>query len=312
MIFTGDAAVVLRDIPSATVDTCITSPPYYGLRDYGVVGQIGNESTPEDYINRLVEVFREVRRVLKDDGTLWIVIGDSYVGSGKGGGDPTIKQRNLGGSKYPRRNVLKEHKPKGLIGIPWLLAFALRSEGWYLRQDIIWHKPNAMPESVKDRCTRAHEYIFMLSKQAHYYYDHEAIKEPAVSTSLKKFSDNGKDKQRGHGRRHAGFNGRYSEKLKEEGVPTKRNRRSVWSVATRPYKEAHFAVFPQALIEPCVLASSKSGGIVLDPFAGSGTTGKVANGNNRSFIGIEINLAYVGIMRRRIDGVQIDRRLPSC
>ena len=268
--------------------------------DYGVIGQIGNEPTPEEYIDRLVEVFREVRRILRDDGTLWVIIGDSYAGSGKGGGDPSIKQRNLGGRNYPRMNTMSGYKPKDLIGIPWLFAFALRSDGWYLRQDIIWHKPNAMPESVKDRCTRSHEYIFMLSKQARYYYDYEAIKEEAVSTSLKKFTDNGKDKQRGHSRRHAGFNGRYAEMLKADGVPTKRNRRSVWTVAPRPYAGAHFAVFPQDLIEPCVLASSRFGGTVLDPFVGSGTTGIVALSNGRKFVGIDINPEYCRLSENRL------------
>lgn len=299
-IICADALVGLSQIESTSIDTCVTSPPYYALRDYGVVGQIGIEPSPQEYIDRLVAVFREVKRVLKPDGTLWVNIGDSYAGSRKGGGDPTIGKRNLGGNKYPQARHVVGCKPKDLIGVPWLLAFALRADGWYLRQEIIWAKPNPMPESVKDRCTSSHEKIFLLSKSSRYFYDNEAIKEPAVSTSIKHFTDNGKDKQRGHSRRHAGFNGRYAERLAADGVPETRNRRDVWNVATRPFKDAHFAVFPPELIRPCILAGSRCGGIVLDPFFGAGTTGLVAMQEQRGFIGIELNPGYVALARRRL------------
>jgi DNA modification methylase len=304
MIITADALDGLRTIESETVDACITSPPYFGLRDYGVDGQIGAEPTPEEYIDNLVEIFREVRRTLKDDGTLWIVIGDTYAGSrsGQPGGDR--KKRNKGAR--PQKPQLNDAKPKDLIGIPWLLAFALRADGWYLRQDVIWQKPNAMPESVKDRCTRAHEYIFMLTKSARYFYDGDAVKEVAVNgdpapprgSHGAMRENNGRRKQDGHGRRYAGFNERYHNK--DHPPVTKRNRRSVWTVTTKPLKEAHFAVFPPDLIEPCVLASSRPGGIVIDPFCGSGTTGLVAESAGRKFIGIEINPEYVAIAERRL------------
>lgn len=195
-------------------------------------------------------------------------------------------------------------KPKDLIGIAWMVAFALRADGWYLRSDIIWHKPNPMPESVKDRPTKSHEYLFLLSKSANYFYDSDAIAEDAVSTDIKKYTDNGADKQRGHGRRHAGFNGRYAEKLQNGGVPTKRNRRSVWTVATRPYSGAHFATFPADLIEPCILAGSKAGYIVLDPFNGTGTTGVVSLKHHRRYIGIDLNPDYLELARQRIEQTQ--------
>jgi DNA modification methylase len=304
-IRTGDALIALRALPAAIADTCITSPPYYCLRDYGIEGQIGLEDSPEEYIENLVAVFCEVRRALKDDGTLWVVIGDTYAGSGKRGGrDPTIGLRNLGNSEYPAKSIPAGCKPKDLIGIPWMLAFALRADGWYLRQDIIWQKPNPMPESVADRCTKSHEYIFMLSKSPRYYYYAEAIKEPAVSTSIKKFTDKSTDKQRGHGRRHAGFNGRYAERLAVEGVPTTRNKRDVWAVATHPYKAAHFATYPPELIRPCVLAGSRPGGIVLDPFFGAGTTGLVALQEGRRYIGIELNSEYCAIAQERLEAYE--------
>ena len=226
LILVGDCIEQMRTLPDRSVHTCVTSPPYFGLRDYGVDGQIGLEDTPEVFVARLVEVFREVRRVLREDGTLWLNLGDSYG------------------------------KNKQLLGIPWRVAFALQADCWYLRQDIIWQKPNPMPESIKDRCTKAHEYIFMFSKSAKYFYDSEAVKEPAVTKDGFKFTDGGKDKQRGHSRRHAGFNGRYAEKIASDGPPETRNRRSVWTVATKPFKGAHFATFPPDLIEPCVLAGA--------------------------------------------------------
>lgn len=299
-IIHGDALEVLKILPDESVNCCVTSPPYFGLRDYGVAGQIGKEKTPEEYIARLVEVFREVRRVLRNDGTLWVNIGDSYSGSGKGASNYPLskaesKQKtNKGSCLSPLRKITPDNiSPKNLIGIPWLLAFALRTDGWYLRQDIIWSKPNPMPESVTDRCTKAHEYIFLLSKSAKYYFDNETIKEPAMSTSLKHFTDGGKDKQRGHGRRHARFNGRYAERLATEGVPTTRNKRDVWTVATQPFIGSHFATFPPELIRPCIRAGCPAGGIVLDPFLGSGTTATVALEEGRGYLGIEINGEYI-------------------
>lgn len=508
-ILLGNAPDVLMGLPDKSINCCVTSPPYWGLRDYGVEGQLGLEKTPEEYVQKMVDLFREVRRVLRDDGTLFLNLGDSYYGSGKrqtanGCNDP--KQPKLHGMKLPvngrrasaygtsdkalgdyqdcgclcqnlcgvcrevylrtSRNYdllvpmliaslslpnhentefgsdhfptldfshLGDHifpaildllhcgahagerlhafqetmpdefsrqlldlcwrrgtssacllcgrsltynapgssrmsddssrqwqhngstslhgdqqahhslykdtvcgycngiltadtppyiqpycttkqgksqlKPKDLVGIPWRVAFALQADGWYLRQDIIWHKRNAMPESVKDRPTKAHEYIFLMSKNERYYYDHEAIKEPAVSTSLKKFTDNGTDKQRGHRRRHTGFNGRYAETLARDGVPKDRNRRSVWTVATHPFPEAHFATFPPDLINPCILAGCPAGGIVLDPFMGAGTTGVVCADLGRNYIGIELNPEYVHTANERIKQATRQARL---
>jgi DNA modification methylase len=284
-----------------------------------VDGQIGLEETPEAYILRLVSVFREVRRVLRDDGTLWVNIGDSYAtGAGKVGAQaeaarvPGSRGGHEGKHRYsesarattqPNRLPLPGLKAKDLIGVPWMLAFALRADGWYLRQDIIWHKPNPMPESVKDRCTKAHEYVFMFSKSARYYYDAPVIAEPAVETSIKKFIDKGHDKQRGHGIRHAGFNGRYADKLIAEGVPTTRNRRSVWTLATMPTPEAHFATFPLELPEICLLAGCPQGGVVLDPFAGVATTGLAAIKHGRKFLGIELNEQYIQLAYQRVQKI---------
>lgn len=300
-IIQGNAYEVLKTMPDQSVNCCVTSPPYYGLRDYGVSDQIGLEDTPEAYTARLVDVFREVRRVLRDDGTLWVNIGDSYAGSRKGAATHPdnaghYKQgtnRGLVGAAAVAKVGYGECKPKDLIGVPWTLAFDLRADGWYLRQDIIWSKPNPMPESVTDRCTKAHEYIFLLSKTPQYYFDAIAIKELAVSTDIKHFIDNGKDKQRGHGRRHAGFNGRYAERLAKEGVPTERNKRDVWTIATQAFSGAHFAVFPPDLIRPCIRAGCPVGGIVLDPFMGSGTTAVVALEEGRDYLGIELNERYI-------------------
>ena len=270
--------------------TCVTSPPYFGLRDYGHEGQLGLEETPEDYIKAMVEVFRCVWDVLEDNGTLWLNIGDSYAGSGKG------PAGNLGASNDERNMthtkssslVPKNCKPKDLIGIPWLLAFALRADGWYLRQDIIWHKPNPMPESVTDRCTKAHEYIFLMSKSPKYYYDADALKEPVENMGKpRKFRD-----------------GDPSATLRNDDgrmyIPKEdRNKRSVWTVNTKPYAGAHFAVFPTELIEPCILAGAPVGGIVLDPFMGSGTTAQVAQNLGRQYIGCELNPAYFDLQNIR-------------
>lgn len=330
-ILTGDALEMLKTIESGTVNTCVTSPPYYGLRDYGVDGQIGLEETPEQYIQRLINVFREVKRVLRDDGTLWVNIGDSYAAQRGGTYQPA---ETLAGGKHgktddgsnvnrdrhdgynPTRNASSIGlKHKDLIGIPWMLAFALRADGWYLRQDIIWHKPNPMPESVKDRCTKSHEYIFMLSKSPKYYYDADAIKEPCAngdSASLRgskgaKTKNSGRrDKQGELGKQtYTGFNERYSAKP----ALTHRNKRDVWTVTTKPYKGSHFAVFPPDLIEPCVLAGTPVNGLVLDPFTGSGTTGVVSLRNGRSFIGIELNPQYVKMAKERIkrEGIYQER-----
>lgn len=310
-IITGEVSEILKHIPDESVDMCITSPPYYGLRDYGKDNQIGQEPTPSEYIDRLVQVFKEVKRILKKDGTLWINIGDSYAGSGKGRmKDGTHSQdqskssdyHNIAGGSFGKTMAIG-CKPKDLIGIPWMLAFALRADGWYLRQDIIWAKGNPMPESVKDRCTRSHEYIFMLSKSRKYYFDNEAIKEPAVTKDRVPRGSKGNSrlnsglrKQDQINRRYNGFNDRCAEK---GSLPT-RNKRDVWFVNTKPCKEAHFAVFPQELIRPAILAGCPQGGIVIDPFIGSGTTGITALQNNRHFIGIDINPQYAEIAKSRI------------
>ena len=274
---------------------CVTSPPYYGLRDYGGEDkQIGMEETPEEYIQQLVEVFRLVRDNLTDDGTLWVNIGDSYYNYRSDGNYPkqtVSKTRQDLPTKTPvRGNKLEGLKSKDLIGIPWMLAFALRADGWYLRQDIIWHKPNPMPESVKDRCTKAHEYIFLLSKNKNYYYNNEAIKEPAKDWGTRDRS-NGKYHNPGSGLvPHSGLTKSYERK----------NKRSVWSVTKKPYKGAHFATFPPDLIEPCILAGSEPGDIILDPFMGSGTTAMVAKQHGRYYMGCELHEDYGELIKNRV------------
>jgi DNA modification methylase len=278
--------------------TCVTSPPYYGLRDYGHEGQIGLEETPEQYIEAMVEVFRCVWDVLEDNGTLWLNIGDSYYNYRPGKGQALVKQsvanndQDLPQTCARRGNKLNGLKEKDLIGIPWMLAFALRADGWYLRQDIIWHKPNPMPESVQDRCTKAHEYIFLLSKSQKYHYDIDAIKEEAHTTDA---SDRNRDESRLNntpGRtRMAGLTTNHYET---------KNKRSVWTVTTKPYEGAHFAVFPQDLIEPCILAGAPVGGVVLDPFMGSGTTAQVAQHLGRKYLGCELNPAYAELQSKRL------------
>lgn len=273
---------------------CVTSPPYYGLRDYGGEdSQIGMEQSPEEYIQQLVEVFRLVRDNLTDDGTLWVNIGDSYYNYRSDGNYPkqtVSKTRQDLPTKTPvRGNKLKGLKSKDLIGIPWMLAFALRADGWYLRQDIIWHKPNPMPESVQDRCTKAHEYIFLLSKNKNYYFNNEAIKEPAKDWGTRDRS-NGKYHNPGSGLApHSGLTKSYERK----------NKRSVWSVIKKPYKGAHFAVFPPELIEPCILAGSEPGDIILDPFMGSGTTAMVAKQHGRYYMGCELHEDYGELIKSR-------------
>ena len=367
-ILVGDCREKLASLGDGSINCCVTSPPYYGLRDYGSASQIGLEDTPDAFVNQLVSVFREVRRVLRDDGTLWLNLGDSYAGSGKGGNPEAGKQATNKGSQTVRvlygetgktareaavtnvtrktwragagradgevdergqrnRNgigAVADIKAKDLIGIPWMVAFALRADGWYLRQDIIWHKPNPMPESVQDRCTRAHEYVFMLSKSARYFYDADAISEDAIypgdlgllrrpdgddlpnvaayakSVRTRQAAKRTLDKQRGHGRRHAGFNDRWDAMERDEQCSGTRNKRSVWTVATRPYAEAHFATYPPALIEPCILAGCPVGGKVLDPFGGAGTTGLVADRLGRNAVLIELNPEYAELARHRI------------
>jgi DNA modification methylase len=335
-IIAGDCRHVLSTLADQSVNCIVTSPPYFGLRDYGVAGQIGLESNPSVFVSEMVNVFRTARRVLRDDGTLWLNLGDSYAGSGKGGNpidSPHQKQATNAGSLSVIGNTAREaantrgvgddrcfgHKPKDLMGIPWRVAFALQDDGWYLRQDIIWSKPNPMPESVRDRCTKAHEYLFMLSKAPRYYYDADSIAEDAIYAGLANQDDsgfkdprsfNGKhkegyrsaDKQRGHGRRHAGFNDRWDAMERTEQCSGKRNKRSVWEVATAPFADAHFATFPPALIEPCILAGCPEGGIVLDPFGGAGTTGLVADRFKRSAVLIELNPEYATMAARRISG----------
>lgn len=341
-VLIGDCIESMRIMQDQSVHCCVTSPPYYGLRDYGVDGQIGLEQTPEQFIQKLVEVFREVKRVLRDDGVLWVNIGDSYAGSGKGawankdGGqkevyipDPQSPQ-----SKLPE--VPDGCKPKDLIGIPWMLAFALRADGWYLRQDIIWNKPNAMPESVRDRCTKAHEYVFLLSKSPRYFYDHEAIKEPANLTGKGNANtfrggayvhDGTFNNSEGGNRTVSGNTRAKRDSFKREGskreqaIPRQaygthrserdestwdismKNKRSVWTVATKGYKSAHFATFPPELIEPCILAGCPEGGVVFDPFGGSGTTAGVAMKHGRNAVLCELNAEYAELIPARIDSI---------
>ena len=315
-VMVGDCLASLATLPDASINCCVTSPPYYGLRDYGVDGQIGLEESPDAYVARLVEVFREIRRALTDDGTLWVNIGDSYSRDpGKGGNGPNGKHDSIpdygnarkimsekrgssdGGvgraDRAPVRVGGEGIKPKDMIGIPWLLAFALRADGWFLRQDIIWSKPNPMPESVRDRCTKAHEYLFLLSKSERYHFDHDAMKEPA---DPKNHRDSRGIRPTPPGQaEHKGFlDGRHFQT---------RNRRSVWTVTPKPYKGAHFAVYPPELIEPCILAGCPEGGTVLDPFGGSGTTGGVALKHGRNAVLCELNGDYAALMPARIEAI---------
>lgn len=366
MLIHGDSIVKLRKLKDESIDCCITSPPYWGLRDYGTAkweggdenckhlphnkpgpnaavgntlalqgrrpysdicgkcgairkdNQLGLEKTPEEYTAKMVEVFSEVKRVLKNQGTLWLNLGDSYAGSCQGAGKNTKERvegkkiENLGSSinylqKYghtltskPPTAKVEGLKPKDLVGIPWRIAFALQSTGWYLRQDIIWHKPNPMPESVTDRCTKAHEYIFLLTKSPKYYYDNEAIKE--ISKDVE--SHNGRRRRNeDEFTKTQNFNSyrKGFSKIKEGTKYETRNKRSVWTITTKPFKGAHFATFPEDLIRPCVLAGCPKGGTILDPFAGAGTVGVVAKRNNRNFIGIELNSKYLKMAENRIN-----------
>jgi len=300
VIIFGDCRETMRRWAAEGVKAqmCVTSPPYFGLRDYGHEGQIGLEQTPEEYIAAMVEVFRCVKDVLADDGTLWLNIGDSYAAQGGAQvqGTKQAKGSQAGAWNGETRKPPQGIKPKDLIGIPWMLAFALRADGWYLRQDIIWHKPNPMPESVRDRCTKAHEYIFLLSKSERYFFDSEAMREPGVIPAGTKAAKGSAERQA-----QSGVNARPPEYKVYDGM---RNRRSVWTVNTRPYKGAHFATFPPALIEPCILAGSRPGDVVLDPFMGSGTTAQVALQNGRKYLGCELNESYAELQQQRIKAIQ--------
>ena len=333
---------MLIKLPDNSIDCCVTSPPYYGLRDYGVEGQLGLEATPEQYVQKLGNIFDEVKRVLKDDGVLWLNLGDTYYGSGQGWGDTKTTNKAHNGSRQRRKPEWNSInlKPKDLIGIPWITALELRSRGWYLRQDIIWHKPNPMPESVTDRCTKAHEYIFLLSKSARYYYDADAIKQPVVDATVlrlaqqlekQKGSDrvpgktNGNMKAVGPGRKPRPDDDRGGNQVSGRGIPAMAidgkgvnghsgyfdscgnligegmaNKKSVWVVPTMPFSAAHFATFPEDLIVPMIKAGCPEGGTVLDPFMGAGTTALVAYKLNRNYIGSEINPGYCKIAEKRL------------
>ncbi|MDC3735455.1 site-specific DNA-methyltransferase [Pseudomonas syringae pv. syringae] len=389
-ILVGDCIDMMRTLPNESVHTCVTSPPYYGLRDYGVDGQIGLEETPTEFIARLVDVFREVRRVLRADGTIWVNMGDSYATGGRGGGGSYMAERGDAawkgkGSATGWRSAPAGFKHKDLMGMPWRLAFALQDDGWYLRQDIIWHKPNPMPESTRDRCTKAHEYLFLLSKSRRYHYDSDAIREPANLTGKGNANgyrggayvngstfDNAEGGKRtnsgnttpnngvgwGHGTDKAsrnrprvtvptgwdtstgeGGHGAFhkdgaerkrrdsfkrEDSKREQAIPGQskgthrpdrdesthdtatRNKRSVWTVATHAFKEAHFATFPPDLIRPCILAGAPRGGVVLDPFGGAGTTSLVSMQEGRRSIICELNPEYAALARARIDAAWLD------
>lgn len=343
----GDCLTVLKTLPDESVNCCITSPPYWGLRDYGTAkweggdekcdhkipkvetdpkqvfdgspgshairfnrerchkcgakridSQLGLEKTPEEYVAKLVEIFREIRRALRKDGTAWLNLGDSYAAT-KEGNTNEFEKKELLHSMMFKKTTPKNLKPKDLVGVPWRVAFALQADGWWLRQDIVWHKPNPMPESVTDRCTKSHEYIFLLTKSARYYYDAEAIKEDSIHVGeVRTNTQYGKNASMGkYGQTRGGFIG-------EVTVTEKRNKRSVWTVTTKPYRDAHFATYPPKLITPCVLAGCPENGTVLDPFNGSGTTGLVALTHNRNYIGIELNPKYLEMTKRRLNKIQ--------
>ena len=296
-IIPGDCIAGLRTLPDASVHCCVTSPPYWGLRDYGHEGQIGLEETPDAYVARMVEVFREVRRVLRDDGTLWLNLGDSYNAYNGNRGSSTSFQAatEKANPSLPAGHGLscKSLKNKDLCGIPWRVAFALQSDGWWLRQDIIWAKPNPMPESVRDRCTKAHEYVFLLTKSERYFYDAEAVSEAQTTSGQGGFSNRSTLKS-------VVLNASHKPSLVNATNDGRRNRRSVWTITTKPYSGAHFAVMPADLVEPCIKAGCPEGGTVLDPFAGSGTTLAVAAELGRNAIGCELNPDYIELAERRI------------
>ncbi len=312
-IIQGNCFTELKKLEAQSVNCCVTSPPYWGLRDYGEDDQLGMEKTPEEYVEKLVDVFREVKRVLKDDGTLWLNLGDSYNGSGGQGTKPNILSDSINQQQGGKPIKCDNLKPKDLVGIPWMVAFALRSDGWYLRQDIIWHKPNPMPEPVKDRCTKSHEYIFLLSKSKKYYYNQGAIKTPLIDGRMEKTIIMGKKgKEYSFNRDDPNFRNGH-EQWGREWKPTGNyaadgtligggmaNKKSVWMVATKPFKEAHFATFPPELIVDCIKAGCPEDGTILDPFAGAFTTPLVARKLNRGFIAIELNASYIKIGQKRL------------
>jgi DNA modification methylase len=323
MIYTGNALDVLQSLPAESAQMCVTSPPYWGLRDYGVAGQMGLEKTPDAYVAGMVEVFRQVKRVLKSDGTLWLNLGDSYA---RNGGTPGGGNREVLHMEGVQKRMLSVPecsglKPKDLVGIPWRVAFALQADGWYLRQDIIWHKPNPMPESVRDRCTKAHEYIFLLAKSERYLFDVDAIKEPSVKGWAGSQFHTGKTGAHQLGRASKRREGkilgrgtqgyapaRGNDRANSGGFPNPdgtRQKRSVWSVTSKPFKGAHFATFPPDLIEPCILGGSRFGDTVLDPFFGAGTTGLVAQKHGRKYLGIELNPDYVAIASERLQMLSV-------
>lgn len=312
-LYQGDALQVLREMPDASVDCCVTSPPYWGLRDYGHDGQLGLESTPDEYVARLVAVFGEVRRCLTDAGTLWLNLGDSYTSGGRDNFGPSKPDKNIVLHNAKRATQPADLKPKDLVGIPWRVAFALQADGWWLRSDIIWSKPNPMPESVTDRPTKAHEYVFLLSKSPRYFYDADAIAEPATW-----YGPNGKPKTGPHAgqmhgragknenhidRRKVGFNERWDAQDGNHSLT--RNTRSVWEIQTQQYADAHFAVFPEELPRRCILAGCPEGGTVLDPFGGSGTTALVARKLNRRSVLIELNADYCDLAARRLQQLSL-------
>ena len=309
-IYAGDCLKELKKIEPESVQTVVTSPPYWGLRDYDVDGQVGMEKTPDEYVKNIVNIFRQVGRVLRDDGTVWLNLGDSYNGSGgdhkKGGKNDAGFQSNVMHGVQPKR--LNNLKPKDLVGIPWRVAFALQADGWYLRSDIIWHKPNPMPESVQDRPTKSHEYIFLLTKSPHYYYDADAIREPHTweeskprTSGMERNAQKYRDKvYGGGGSGFAGHNGTRKADGSSLNHPLGKNKRDVWTINTKSFPEAHFATFPEKLIDTCIKAGSKENDIVLDPFSGAGTTGVVACKLNRTYIGIELNPEYAEMSKNRL------------
>lgn len=300
-IIVGDVIEQLQHLDAGSVQTCITSPPYWGLRDYGNDGQLGLESTPDEYVANMVAVFAEVWHVLADDGTLWLNLGDSYAAMRDSKATPDTLRNgdgtkvNTAANRNPANLQRAGLKHKDLVGIPWRIAFALQSAGWYLRQDIIWHKPNPMPESVTDRCTKSHEYVFLLTKSARYYFDNESIKEPSANLGATNIKFGGNKYGDSDDPKHATKSGNT---YVDSGT---RNKRTVWTINTKPFKGAHFAVMPEALVEPCILAGSKPDDLVLDPFAGSGTVGVVALRHGRNFVGTELNPDYAEIARQRIE-----------
>lgn len=327
-IIQGDCLNILKSLEEKSVNCCVTSPPYWGLRDYGVEGQLGLEATPEEYVSKMVDIFTEVKRVLRNDGTLWLNLGDSYAGVNAVGRRDVDRKYGASDNELREKKMEFNHglKSKDLVGIPWRVAFALQADGWYLRQDIIWAKPNPMPESVTDRCTKAHEYIFLLAKSSDYYFDNKAIQERSVcldsrmvdgfvpksvngkhimdpqnSANRKKF----KPTEAGGGTSIVGHSGYFDSNGEPIGQPGIRNKRSVWNVPTSPYHGAHFATFPEDLIKPCILAGSPEGGIVLDPFFGAGTTGVVCKEYRREYLGIELNPDYIKIAEQRLEQVQV-------